>query len=117
MFGSSRPPKSILVAVKPWTDKCPDDSRHREVDMSKLRTVDFDANTGAVTLQGVRTETNEQGGVIQDNVEALGSTNDESRVQTMRWCSRGIPDLLKIRLDEDGLDFKSISATLRRTRG
>lgn len=103
LFGSAST-QTILVAVKAGQTSVLTIASP-EVDI-EITNVDFDANTGAVTLQGVRTETNEQGGVIQDNVEALGSTNDESRVE-MRG-TQGEYQLLKIRLDENGLDFNSI---------
>jgi cyclophilin family peptidyl-prolyl cis-trans isomerase len=97
--------KSILVAVQPGkTSVVTIPTPGIDVEITAVA---LDENTGAVTVQGIRTETDEQGAVTQENVEALASTDDERRVQT-----RGVAGdyrLLQIRLDDDTLNFNSVS--------
>ena len=106
MFGSAAR-KSLLVAIEPGqssvlTIVSP------EVDV-EITDVQLDPNTGAVTVQAVRTETDENGVETQQNVEALASSDDESRVET-----RGVAGeykLLKLKLDNNGLNFNPVDET------
>ena len=106
MFGSASK-KSLLVAIKPGQTSVLKIAS-AEVDV-EVTDVQLDANTGAVTVQATRTETDENGVETQQNVEALASTDDESRVET-----RGVAGdykLLKLKLDDDGLNFNPVTET------
>ena len=105
-FGSANR-RSILVAVQPGESSVLTIASP-EVDV-EVTNVDLDPDTGAVTVQAVRTETDEQGTVTEENVEALGSVDDAQRVET-----RGVAGeyrLLKIRLDDRGLNFNPVVTT------
>ena len=105
-FGSASR-QTILVAVQPGLESVLTIASP-EVDV-EVTNVELDPNTGAVTIEAVRTETDDQGVVTQENVEALGSTDDTSRVET-----RGVEGdykLLKIRLGDSGLNFSPVSTT------
>ena len=107
MFGSASR-KSLLVAIEPGQTSVLTITSP-EVDV-EVTDVSLDANTGAVTVQAVRTETDENGVETQENVEAVASTDDESRVET-----RGVAGdyrLLKIKLDNNGgLNFNPVTET------
>ena len=107
MFGSASR-KSLLVAIEPGqTSVLTIVSPEVDVDVTD---VSLDANTGAVTVQAIRTETDDSGVETQQNVEAVASTDDESRVET-----RGVAGdyrLLKIKLDDNGgLNFNPVTET------
>jgi cyclophilin family peptidyl-prolyl cis-trans isomerase len=103
-FGSASS-KTILVALEPGLQSVLTIASP-EVDV-EVTNVELDPNTGAVTIQAVRTETDDQGTVTQENVEALGSTDDTSRVETRGV--EGAYKLLKIRLGDNGLNFSPVS--------
>jgi len=106
MFGSAGR-KSLLVAIEPGqTSVLTITSPEVEVEVTDVQ---LNPNTGAVTVQAVRTETDENGVETQQNVEAVASTDDESRVET-----RGVSGdfkLLKLKLDNNGLNFTPVTET------
>ena len=105
MFGSASR-KSLLVAIEPGeTSVLTIASSDVEVEVTDVQ---LDPNTGAVTVQAVRTETDENGVETQQNVEAVASTDDESRVETRGVA--GAYKLLKIKLDDNGgLNFNPVT--------
>jgi large repetitive protein len=112
MFGSAGR-KSLLVAIEPGQASVLRITT-AEVDV-EVTDVQLDPNTGAVTVQAVRTETDENGVETQQNVEAVASTDDESRVET-RGVS-GNYKLLKIKLDDNGLNFNPVTETSGEAEG
>ncbi len=104
MFGSATG-KSILVGIKPGESSV---LKIASADADvEITDVQLDANTGAVTVQAVRTEVDENGVETQQNVEALASTDDESRVETRGEA--GDYKLLKLKLDNNGLNFSPVT--------
>ena len=104
MFGSAGR-KSLLVAIEPGeTSVLTIASSDVEVEVTDVQ---LDPNTGAVTVQAVRTETDENGVETQQNVEAVASTDDESRVETRGVA--GAYKLLKIKLYDNGLNFNPVT--------
>jgi len=105
MFGSASR-KSLLVAIEPGeTSVLTIASSDVDVEVTDVQ---LDPNTGAVTVQAVRTETDENGVETQQNVEAVASTDDESRVETRGVA--GAYKLLKIKLDDNGgLNFNPVT--------
>ena len=107
-FFGSRPRKSILVAVEAGeTSLFTIASPQVDVDVS---TVELDSDADTVTVRAVRSEADDQGAVTQENLEAVGSIDDASRIETRG--SVGDLQLLKISLDvDDGLVFATASST------
>ena len=106
-FFGSRPSKSILVAVQAGeTSLFTIASPEVDVDVSA---VELDSEAATLTVRAVRSETDDQGAATQENVEAVASTDDLSRIETRG--SVGDLQLLKISLDDaDGLAFTTVDA-------